>query len=463
MQYNYTDTGLGRYAHQIDTSMYSGWGDATKATIDGQATLTGPCTRTSATFPAKPLSPVNSWNTGESFFDSSLVGPATKGKCKTMWYLTFNNAGYDPAVVDYSMNEVRCDNATAGRPGIGCVIPWVASNLVYTRTATPELADHVTKAQASGLPSRLTRTEDQTVIDSNRTKACGSAPSVPGKSCDEYPIATSEQGLNAGGTRRTHPGCGFTGVPAGTGPVGASVCMIAATGTTARRAARTLSSSGAIASFRATRSTWSSSKGSAGPGPAGAAPLRGGRGGDYLAWQWLRRTTQGAVMTIHQAPVFVNEGTFGIFDHGEVPIESADWSGDLIAPMSAGAMVRTGINTGNVQVEVRTGPSQVSSGEWEEAATAQVWSPTGSLRIESVVDGPQSELPVLSASGPGWYELEVKARGRRQAPDASLLESAEAYLITLRPVPEKTPPAPAGADTAPDPDEEARRRRLLQG
>ncbi|WP_030965135.1 NucA/NucB deoxyribonuclease domain-containing protein [Streptomyces sp. NRRL S-378] len=229
MQYNYTDTGLGRYAHQIDTSMYSGWGDATKATIDGQATLTGPCTRTSATFPAKPLAPVNSWNTGESFFDSSLVGPATKGKCKTSWYLTFNNAGYDPAVVDYSMNEVRCDNATAGRPGIGCVIPWAASNLVYTRTATPELADHVTKAQASGLPSRLTRTEDQTVIDSNRTKACGSAPSVPGKSCDEYPIATSEQGLNAGGTRRTQSGCGFPGVPTGTGPVGASVCMIVAT------------------------------------------------------------------------------------------------------------------------------------------------------------------------------------------------------------------------------------------
>ncbi|MEV0987803.1 hypothetical protein [Streptomyces sp. NPDC049949] len=227
MQYNYTDTGLGRYAHQIDTSMYSGWGDATKATIDGQATLTGPCTRNSATFPAKPLSPVNSWNTGESFWDSAITGPAAKGKCKTQWYLTFNNPGYDPAVVDYSMNEVRCDNATAGRPGIGCVIPWAASNLVYTRTATPELADHVTKAQATGLPSRLTRTEDQTVIDSNRTKACGSAPSVPGKSCDEYPIASSQQGLNAGGTRRTHPGCGFTGVPAGTGPVGVSVCMIA--------------------------------------------------------------------------------------------------------------------------------------------------------------------------------------------------------------------------------------------
>ncbi|CAM5656854.1 hypothetical protein SAVIM40S_03161 [Streptomyces avidinii] len=31
-------------------------------------------------------------------------------------------------------------------------------------------------------------------------------------------------------------------------------------------------------------------------------------------------------MTIHQAPVFVNEGAFGIFDDGEAPIESAVWS-----------------------------------------------------------------------------------------------------------------------------------------
>lgn len=63
-------------------------------------------------------------------------------------------------------------------------------------------------------------------------------------------------------------------------------------------------------------------------------------------------------MTNHRAPVFINEGAFGIFDHGEVPIESADWSGVLIAPMSAGVMVRTGINTGKVRVEARTGVSQ---------------------------------------------------------------------------------------------------------
>ncbi|MFK0016229.1 hypothetical protein [Streptomyces sp. NPDC091027] len=167
-------------------------------------------------------------------------------------------------------------------------------------------------------------------------------------------------------------------------------------------------------------------------------------------------------MAIHQAPVFVNEGIFGIFDHGEVPVESVDWSGDLIAPMSAGAMVRTGINTGNVRVEVRTGVSQDMPGEWEDEATAGVWSPTGSLRIESVVDGPQLELPVLSGSGPGWYELKVKARGRREAPDASLLESGETYLISLRLVPGATAPMPAASSAETAPGEEAR-RRLLQG
>lgn len=167
-------------------------------------------------------------------------------------------------------------------------------------------------------------------------------------------------------------------------------------------------------------------------------------------------------MTYHQAPVFINEGIFGIFDGGEVPIESADWSGSLIAPMSAGAIVRTGINTGNVQVEASTGGSPDVSGQWEEMATVPVWSPTGSLRIESVISGPHPDLPILSTSGPGWYELEVKARGRQQDPDASVLESAEAYRVSLRPAPERGTPAPASTSALPDSDEEAR-RRLLQG
>ncbi|MFB7781212.1 hypothetical protein ACFC1D_00680 [Streptomyces vinaceus] len=65
----------------------------------------------------------------------------------------------------------------------------------------------------------------------------------------------------------------------------------------------------------------------------------------------------------HHAEVFVNEGVFGILDLGEVPVESVDRSGRLIARMSAGALVRTGINTGNVHVETCTGTPASWPGE----------------------------------------------------------------------------------------------------
>ena len=91
--------------------------------------------------------------------------------------------------------------------------------------------------------------------------------------------------------------------------------------------------------------------------------------------------------------------------------------------------MRTGINTGNVHVEVYAGAPTNSRGEWEEEAKARVWSPTGSLRIESVVDGPRLDLPILSTSGPGWYpgssddcfEAEGNARSLRapQTPEQS--------------------------------------------
>lgn len=51
---------------------------------------------------------------------------------------------------------------------------------------------------------------------------------MEGKSCDEYPVATSKQGLSRGGTRRTFDDCGFPDIPSGTGPTGVSICMITA-------------------------------------------------------------------------------------------------------------------------------------------------------------------------------------------------------------------------------------------
>ena len=128
------------------------------------------------------------------------------------------------------MLRVRCDDAVPGASTAGCVFPEAPGVVVYERAKYPELARHAELAQQSGLPGAgpdrpLTYTTDEKINKENRRLACGDAPSVPGKSCDEYPVASSRQGLTAGGTRRTFDDCGFD-LPRQTGPTGVSVCMI---------------------------------------------------------------------------------------------------------------------------------------------------------------------------------------------------------------------------------------------
>ncbi|MET8681758.1 hypothetical protein ABZW18_30290 [Streptomyces sp. NPDC004647] len=188
INYSYSATDLEASGHQIEVSAYKGWGDALKASVGGAASGSGKCTRDESTFPAKPIQPMNSWRQGESYFTTTATAAGAIGTCTTKWNLTFTNAPYAPA-------------GTSAR------------------------------AQASGLPGAtfqapLTRTTNQRIIDENRTKACGDAPSIQGKSCDEYPLASTYQGLSAGGERRTFDNCSFN-LPQQSGSTGVSVCMIA--------------------------------------------------------------------------------------------------------------------------------------------------------------------------------------------------------------------------------------------
>jgi hypothetical protein len=150
--------------------------------------------------------------------------------------LTFQNAGYDTAVHYSTLDEIRCGNATGAngfRPArVGCVVWWYASAVLYSRSSYPSLASHVSRAQASGLPGAgftnpLIRNTDEASTNRNRQLACGDAPSIPGRNCDEYPLASTSQGLDFGGTRRTFDGCDIN-APRATGPGGASACMITA-------------------------------------------------------------------------------------------------------------------------------------------------------------------------------------------------------------------------------------------
>lgn len=231
ISYSYGDTGLGTIAHQLDTGTVSGWGAALKATMSAEARASDDCTMTSSTYPSHALSIGSDDATGEAFFDTTATALGDTGICDTAWRIRWRNDPYPMLLTQYGFDDFRCDNNTAGRDAVGCVIPWYPSALTYNSAKTPDLASHVLSAQASGLPGAsfadpLTRTTDEAVINENRTKACGDAPSVSGKSCDEYPIATSQEGLSAGGTRRTFDDCGFANIPAEIGPTGVSICMI---------------------------------------------------------------------------------------------------------------------------------------------------------------------------------------------------------------------------------------------
>ena len=115
--------------------------------------------------------------------------------------------------------------------GKGCVVPTAAPVLVYSKSGTySTVAIHIGKAQASGLPSSLTRTTNSTTITANRKRACPSSiPRPTGKQCDEYPFASTNQGAySGGGTVRIFSGCYLTTV-AGSGSVGYSRCMVTST------------------------------------------------------------------------------------------------------------------------------------------------------------------------------------------------------------------------------------------
>nr|BFD90924.1 hypothetical protein KitaXyl93_22840 [Kitasatospora sp. Xyl93] len=231
--YQFSDTGLDYWGHQIQIGAAAGWGDALNGTIEGLAYANDMCTTKKYEFPAQGISPVQTTRLGEAFFETVAVAPGAIGHCTTSWQVTARNAGYNDTTTTYHNGDFRCDNATAGNPRVGCVVPWYASPVFYSRSATPSLASHVEQAQTSGLPGAtfdnpLHRTTSETIINTNRDLACGDAPSITGYSCDEYPLASTYEGLSAGGTRRTFDGCNFN-LPAETGLVGVSVCMIPAT------------------------------------------------------------------------------------------------------------------------------------------------------------------------------------------------------------------------------------------
>lgn len=132
---------------------------------------------------------------------------------------------------------------------------------------------------------------------------------------------------------------------------------------------------------------------------------------------------------LHQ--VFVNEGIFGVLDDGVIPVETADWSNGLVAPMAQGAIIVTGINTGYVRVSLLTledSPVEPPAESWEEIVEVSLHAPKHNLQLESLEVGALAPA-TLAEPESSWYRFRVHARGRDLLRDKVSMDPVEDYLL----------------------------------
>ncbi|OZF08178.1 hypothetical protein CH299_28875 [Rhodococcus sp. 14-2686-1-2] len=166
----------------------------------------------------------NEYQFGAAAFDSTGVVSLPVDTTKSLstayrWTFVFDNpdienaAGLELSALNRA--PVRCDNMQSQgmRTKPGCATSQEPILDYANRSNLGELNEHIRLAQDSGLPGRfdelrpLTRTT--TAVTSNRAASCNKVPGPrePGKSCDEYPFASSQQGAASGNPGRTFTGC----------------------------------------------------------------------------------------------------------------------------------------------------------------------------------------------------------------------------------------------------------------
>ncbi|WP_189082210.1 NucA/NucB deoxyribonuclease domain-containing protein [Mangrovihabitans endophyticus] len=218
------------WTHYLHAGAIMSYGDAIGANLNAVGEPSGECSVRQNVFDGGSM-PLGALRQGELGLTGTATAVGAIGYCRSGWTITVTAPGYNPASMTIRSTGIRCDNATGGNPrSAGCVIPWYAAAVTYSHVQQRTVAAHVEQAQGSGLPGAtfdrpLTRASD-TIRQRNRELACHDAVSLEGESCDEYPLASSQQGLTAGGTRRSFAGCLFPFIPSATGPTGVSVCMV---------------------------------------------------------------------------------------------------------------------------------------------------------------------------------------------------------------------------------------------
>ncbi|WP_406631945.1 hypothetical protein [Amycolatopsis sp. WGS_07] len=188
------------------------WGDAEGTTVTATGWCHGDCLVENQFWPTRIAT---ERKPGEEPWEGYVVGVSTKYQANQIgngvlggettlsnpkWAnLQISNAGDAP--------NVRCDNVLWAQQPAGCAVSEVIPEMFYELNGPyPELARHIKRAQAKGLPgvrgrkppAPLTRAMDEKVMEDNTKAACPRGPRPPGKDCDEYPFKSTWQGAAHG-------------------------------------------------------------------------------------------------------------------------------------------------------------------------------------------------------------------------------------------------------------------------
>jgi hypothetical protein len=234
VSYSYTSSSTLQWGHQIQIGALSAAGDVAGIRAQGSLTCSGSCFTRSLSFPSQSV--LSGLATGEAGFVSTLFTGAATATTTATFHFTKPGA-LDSNTVSIEVPRVRCDDLP-GNPGAGCVFVDGRPVMVYNYFGPySELAVHIYDAQQSGLPgdyfrgSALTRTTNAFIMTANGDTACPDRYVRPsGRSCDEYPFASTNQGAwvmkQSGGTARTFTYCSVPEPTGVVGPTGWSACMI---------------------------------------------------------------------------------------------------------------------------------------------------------------------------------------------------------------------------------------------
>jgi len=237
IQYYRTNTRTRTVQAQIGVQLLSWTGKGTEVRINAQVSEQPGCKVASR----RDLVDAQSIT---DYGSAELTSNVTRGKisdCFAKWNPRATATGY-PLSSDFDLppfHAARCDMvAMTATPG--CVVSEVPPTMTYG-SSTPTIARHIRNAQQQGLRGTLNngplhRTTSITTSNLNGSRACAGRPTVRGRSCDEYPFRSTEEGLaqlssadyraRHDSARRSFSFCSWPGLNRSTTGLIVTVCMV---------------------------------------------------------------------------------------------------------------------------------------------------------------------------------------------------------------------------------------------